>query len=176
MMKQSSKNLAALAIVLIGAVAATAAKKNEKFPLWNGKQSVADYAKRAKLKPTDTLDFGDGVKVEMVLIPAGTFTMGSPDSEEKTDEHKGKEPLHKVTITRPFYMSKYELTQPQYEKVAGANPSQNKGDRYPVTRVSWEQAIEFARKAADPVRVVPFTTPWPRLALVPVFSAIPFRI
>ena len=55
------------------------------FPLWDGKEGVADTAKRARLEPTLTLDMG-GVKWEGVLIPAGAFVMGSPPGEAKTEK------------------------------------------------------------------------------------------
>src|SRR5438067_9465700 len=93
------------------------------FPQWDGKESVAEYAARAKLAPTLTLDLGGGVKWEGVLIPAGSFVMGSPEGEAKTPKEAAAEKQHKVTITQPFYMGKFELTQPQYQKVMGDNPS-----------------------------------------------------
>jgi formylglycine-generating enzyme required for sulfatase activity len=102
--------------------------------------------KSAKPAPTQTLELGAGVTLDMVLIPAGTFTMGSPDTEPKTDEHRGNEPLRKVTISRPFYMSRYEITQAQYERVMGANPSQAKGETLPATNVSWEEAGAAAQR------------------------------
>lgn len=113
-------------------------------------QAAADPQQPApRTAPIEYLDLGDGTRIELVLVPAGVFTMGSPDSEAKTDEHKGKEPLHKVTITRPFYMSRYEVLQPEYEKVMGTNPSVTTGKRLPVTNVSWEDAIAFARKLSQ---------------------------
>src|SRR5258706_5600409 len=90
------------------------------YPSWDGKESVADYAKRAKLEPTLTLDLGGGVTWEGVLIPAGSFVMGSPAGEAKTEKESVLETQHKVTLSQPFYLGKFELTQAQYEKVTGS--------------------------------------------------------
>ena len=49
------------------------------WPLWDGQETVADYAKRANLPPTKTLELGGNVKLELVLIPAGEFIMGTPE-------------------------------------------------------------------------------------------------
>src|SRR5882757_6580852 len=80
---------------------------DEKFPLWDGKETAAEYAKRSQLEPTLTLDVGGGVKWEGMLIPAGAFVMGSPAGEAKTEKESAMEKQHKVTITQPFYMGKY---------------------------------------------------------------------
>src|SRR5689334_4644396 len=113
-------------LVMLGADAA-------KSPQWDGKETVADYAKRAGVTPTLTLDLGDGVKWEGVLVPAGTFVMGSPKGEAKAEDEAGQEKQHKVTISKPYYMGKYEVTQKQFEKVTGANPSPTKGDDLPTS-------------------------------------------
>ena len=116
------------------------------YPLWDGKESVADYAKRAGLKPTLTLDLG-GVPWEGVLIPAGAFVMGSPPGEAKTEKEGILETRHRVTITTPYYLGKFELTQAQYQKVMGANPSVTQGEALPVHNVAWQDAVEFCSKA-----------------------------
>jgi len=82
-------------------------------------------------------------KLEMVLIPAGKFNMGSPITE--IGRNKG-ETQHEVTLTKPFYMGKYEVTQEQYEAVMGKNRSNTKGAKLPVTDVSWEDCQEFIEK------------------------------
>jgi hypothetical protein len=56
------------------------------WPLWDGTETVQQYAKRAKVEPTRTLDLGNGVKLEMVLIPAGKFVMGTPEPEKVDEE------------------------------------------------------------------------------------------
>jgi len=84
-----------------------------------------------------TIDLGGGVKLEMEKIPAGTFKMGSPSGE--TDRRPNEGPLHAVTISKDFYMGKYEVTQGQWTKVMGSNPSEFKnGDNCPVETVSWD--------------------------------------
>ncbi len=121
------------------------------WPAWDGKETVADYAKRVKMEPTLRLDLG-GVYWDGVLIPAGSFVMGSPPGEAKTDQEAAIEKQHKVTLTEPFYLGKYELTQEQYTKVMGTNPSKMKGDKLPVHGVSWQDAQDFCDKMSKLVR------------------------
>ncbi len=61
-----------------------------------------------------TLDLGDGVTMEFVQIPAGSFMMGSPEDEEGRGNDEG--PRHLVTIAKPFYMGKYEVTNAQFRQ------------------------------------------------------------
>jgi formylglycine-generating enzyme required for sulfatase activity len=88
-------------------------------------------------------------KIEMVSIPAGTFTMGSPISEA----YQYDETQHSVTLSS-FFMSKYQVTQEQYQAVMGSNPSlfssnpqvgKTQGKR-PVDSVSWYDALVFCNK------------------------------
>jgi formylglycine-generating enzyme required for sulfatase activity len=83
------------------------------------------------------------VEKDLVLIPAGTFLMGSPTTEVR---RKNDETQHQVTLTKPFYMGKYEVTQEQWEGVMGINPSKTKGEKLPVTDVSWNDCQEFIKK------------------------------
>ena len=82
--------------------------------------------------------------LEMVLIPAGTFLMGSPSSEKDRQSDEG--PQHQVTISKDFYIGKYEVTQAQWKAVMGTNPSYFKGDNLPVERVSWDDCQAFIQK------------------------------
>jgi formylglycine-generating enzyme required for sulfatase activity len=82
------------------------------------------------------------IGMEFVLIPAGTFTMGSPYPDAYDDE----KPAHQVTISEPFYMGKYEVTQAQWKAVMGENPSVFKDDDRPVENVLWEDAQQFIQK------------------------------
>ena len=80
--------------------------------------------------------------IEFVLIPAGSFMMGS--TYGGTDE----KPVHQVTISQPFYMGKYEVTQSQWQSVMGSNPSYFKdcGGNCPVEQISWNDAQDFVNK------------------------------
>jgi formylglycine-generating enzyme required for sulfatase activity len=93
-----------------------------------------------------TEDLGNGVTLDMVEIPGGTFIMGSPESEAQRRSNEG--PQHQVTVPS-FYMGKYELTQAQYEAIMGTNPSEFKGDNRPVEKVSWNGAVEFCQKLSQ---------------------------
>ncbi len=75
--------------------------------------------------------------MEFVLVDAGCFQMGSHSSG---DDEK---PVHKVCVDG-FWMGKYEVTQGQWLKIIGSNPSKFKsGDDYPVEQVSWNDAKTF---------------------------------
>jgi len=87
-----------------------------------------------------TLDLGGGVEMKLAFIPAGEFQMGS-DSGSNDEK-----PVHKVRISKPFYMGLTEVTQRQYEAVMGSNPSYFKGADNPVEQVSWNDAVEFCKK------------------------------
>ncbi|MCP4109251.1 MAG: formylglycine-generating enzyme family protein [Desulfobacteraceae bacterium] len=83
--------------------------------------------------------------MEFVYIPPGSFEMGSPEDElERYDD----EMLHRVTLTRGFYMQTTQVTQGQWKAIMGDNPSRFKegGDTCPVEQVSWDDVQEFIRK------------------------------
>jgi formylglycine-generating enzyme required for sulfatase activity len=95
-------------------------------------------------------DLGNQVALEMVLIPGGSFLMGSLPGKGKDNER----PQHRVTVPG-FWMGKYPVTQAQWRSIAAlpseqieldASPSHFKGDNRPVEQVSWLQAIEFCQR------------------------------
>jgi len=101
-----------------------------------------------------TEKLGDAIGLDMILVPAGTFWMGSPDDEPDRSEAEG--PQHEVRVSN-FFMGRYPVTQEQWRFVAALDeverklepdPSQFKGDKRPVERVSWYDAVEFCDRLA----------------------------
>lgn len=87
----------------------------------------------------------NSIGMELARIPAGTFMMGSPPAEAERDD---KEERHEVSITKPFYIGVYEVTQAEYVKgTQGAdgfsNRSAFKGDHRPVENVEWKRARQY---------------------------------
>jgi len=109
----------------------------------DGKEIIAKQMEKEKLKQEEEAKFA-AIEKEMVLIPAGKFKMGSLASANGRDDN---EIQHEVTLTKPFYMGKYEVTQEQWEGIMGNNPSsKTKGNKLPVTDVSWEDCQDFIKK------------------------------
>ena len=97
------------------------------------------------------LDVADALPLHMVLIPGGTFLMGSPDNEPERKDAEG--PQHEVTVPT-FLMGRYPVTQAQYEAVMATNPATDYDtDRFvapnkPVVGVSWDDVVEFCDRLA----------------------------
>ena len=91
-----------------------------------------------------TIPLSSSVDLDMVWINSGSFMMGASENElgKKNDE----EPQHKVTLTRSYWIGKYEVTQAQYKAIMGSNPSSYNGDNNPVEFVSWRDATNFCAK------------------------------
>jgi formylglycine-generating enzyme required for sulfatase activity len=94
--------------------------------------------------------------MKFAIIPAGTFLMGSPPNEEGRADDEG--PQHEVTITHPFYLGVYPVTQEQFQRLMGSNPSHfGRGRRLkdddprqlPVEKVTWGTAVAFCRKLSE---------------------------
>jgi formylglycine-generating enzyme required for sulfatase activity len=250
---QYNPSVRPLALILVLAVvfSAPAAEPSptQTWLLWDGAESIEQYARRAGLEPNKTLDLGNGVKLEMVLVPAGKFVMGTEEPKPVDEEAFRKEIeedlpkkillgqtavgvssavlilflvflairavrqsrppqyslrsfvlmamvagagvlggthwwhsrktltetiqrresavaefpaalarykeadktarlAHEVTLTKPYYIGKFEVTQEQYQQVLGRNPSHFKGLNLPVEMISWNDAQKFCKKAS----------------------------
>jgi len=99
------------------------------------------------------LDLGDGATLDTVLIPAGVFMMGSPESEDEREPQEG--PQRQVTITRPFHMGVTEVTRAQWWAVMSKpqsgrdNPLLPNDVNRPISGVSWNDAVAFCNAASD---------------------------
>lgn len=92
-----------------------------------------------------TEDLGNGISLDMIVIPSGSFQMGSPHNYGNADEH----PQHFVTI-KSFMMGKFLVTQGQWKAVMGKlSPCRFKGEELPVERVSWEDAQKFCQRLSQ---------------------------
>ena len=101
------------------------------------------FPKPSRLQENHTNSLG----MKFNLIQPGEFLMGSPADDP--DQSSGETPQHRVRITKPYYLGVYEVTQGEYQKVMGKNPSEFKGLTRPVEQVSWEDATEFCRKLSQ---------------------------
>ncbi len=90
----------------------------------------------------------NSIGMKLTLIPAGKFMMGSPAAEMERDP---EELQHEVTISKPFYLGVYEVTQREYEKVVGKNPSHFKKveSDMPVEQVRWSEAADFCSRLSN---------------------------
>ena len=86
---------------------------------------------------------GNNIGIKFTHIPAGGFMMGSEDG------YGCEKPVHKVNISKPFYLGTYPVTQREWKAVMGDNPSDFEGDDLPVESVSWDNVQEFIRKLND---------------------------
>jgi formylglycine-generating enzyme required for sulfatase activity len=95
-------------------------------------------------------DLGNDVSLTMVKISEGEFIMGSPTGEETSTEHE--RPQHLVKVP-DFYMDQTLVTQAQWQRIMGYNPSKFTGDGgLPLEQVSWLEAQEFCKKLSKRVQ------------------------
>lgn len=112
----------------------------EHFAFW----AVESWALALNIIQQNKTDWQDEqTGIEFLLINAGSFLMGSNIGEPDKNPN---ERLHKVTIEHDFYLAKYPITQAQWQSIMGNNPSQFRGDRHPVERVSWLDVQQFIEK------------------------------
>jgi formylglycine-generating enzyme required for sulfatase activity len=120
------------------------------------KNARHQWAEHLKSSTEVTISIG----MKLALIPAGEFRMGAAGGEEQA--HDDEKPQHRVRITKPFYLGVYEVTQGEFERVTGRNPSyfsaHGRGkesvsgqdtSRFPVETVSWYDVVEFCNKLSE---------------------------
>jgi uncharacterized protein (TIGR02996 family) len=96
----------------------------------------------------------NSIGMHLALVPAGTFQMGSPGQDRSA--WQSERPQHPVTISRPFYLGIFPVTQAEYRRVMGTNPScfaatgtnrssvrRRKTDTFPVENLSWDDSVAF---------------------------------
>jgi len=137
--------------------------KNAQYASWEGLASGSAEAHQRQREAVQLLGLPLEVKtrktgIVLRLIPAGTFTMGSPRSEQDACVRAGiqrkdveEERQHEVRLTEGFYCGKFEVTQGQWEAVMGSNPSEfkNAGKDAPVDQVNWEDCRAFLEQLCE---------------------------
>ena len=122
---------------------------------WPKQKTELSIKKKQKQAQQFIEDLGNGIQLEMVAIPGGSFMMGLPKNEPGRRETES--PQHQVTVP-PFLLGKYPVTQAQWQAVASLtqvnqelkpNPSRFKGANRPVERVSWHDAVEFCNRLSN---------------------------
>lgn len=100
---------------------------------------VVDLTPKTPNKPGEVviIDFGLGVTMELVWIPAGEFNMGGDDG------YVNEKPVHPVKITKGYWMGRFEVTQAQWELIMNSQPSYFAGEKRPVEQVSWHDCQKF---------------------------------
>jgi len=130
------------------------------FDAAEARRRQEETAKALGVPVEQEIDLGDGVKMTLVLIPAGEFLMGSPPttSPEKLQKLYGGDiesyqmefPQHRVRISKPFLLGKREVNQALWRAVMGDNPSEAKATlQHPAERVSWQDCQVFLRKLSE---------------------------
>jgi formylglycine-generating enzyme required for sulfatase activity len=111
------------------------------------KKEEADDSKASK-SPENSEIFetftSSSTGMELILIPADEFEMGSLSEEKHRSDYEC--PMHRVIIKNPYYIGKYPVSQKQWKKIMGKNPSHFKGEDRPVEMVSWNEVQKFVKK------------------------------
>jgi formylglycine-generating enzyme required for sulfatase activity len=142
------------------------------FSAAQAKAAQEAWARALGKKVVEEVEIADGAKMEFVLIAPGTYKRGTSEKDlerlltlvkdSKRESFADEMPQREVTITRPFYLGKYAVTQAQYQAVTGKNPSWFCADgggkgavkgldtaQFPVEEVSWEDAVAFCEAVRE---------------------------
>jgi len=125
------------------------------FTAQEARRRQTETARQLGLPREKTLTLANGVKFTMVLIPAGEFMRGSHQTPKQIVKRcdgversilKIEHPRHKVRLTKPYYMGKYEVTQDLWEAITGKKVRDMQGARKPAHRISWLDSQKFLKK------------------------------
>jgi len=118
------------------------------LPACERQNPVQESTTTSAVPATNTATAGGnpGTKTDLVLIQGGRFTMG--------DKEQVDAPVHEVVVSS-FYIDKYLVTQEQFQKVMGDNPSRWKGDKNPVEQVRWSDAVKFCNQRSQLEKLQP---------------------
>jgi formylglycine-generating enzyme required for sulfatase activity len=118
-----------------------------KYPRSNQISKARGRLERLREDAKIPKEITNGKGMRFRLIPAGEFTMGAVTADARAGNDE--KPRHNVRISKPFYISAFEITQSQFESVTGNNPSKFRGSDKPVESVSWDEAVEFCNKLSQ---------------------------
>ncbi|MCA9128177.1 MAG: SUMF1/EgtB/PvdO family nonheme iron enzyme [Planctomycetales bacterium] len=124
----------------------------DKYKVKQSPEMRGEFDLNLPLASISPAEFTNSIGMKLVLIKAGTFMMGSSDSDQ--DAYNFEKPQHRVTLSQDYYLGTTEATQGQWESVMGTTPWRGKeyvkeGSNYAATYVSWEDAIEFCKKLSS---------------------------
>jgi formylglycine-generating enzyme required for sulfatase activity len=105
---------------------------------------TAEYLDKPVIR---TFDLGNDAQIELILIPAGEFHMGSPRSEIARENDEG--PVRRVKISKPFYMGLHEVTHAQWKAVMGYSLSNYKNPDLPANEIRWSKAVDFCKRLSE---------------------------
>jgi formylglycine-generating enzyme required for sulfatase activity len=108
-------------------------------------RTQAEWAKYLGRNVEQNVAIGDGVTMTFELAPPGKFWMGSPPNEHGKNGRYPNEVLHQVTLTEPFDVGKFEVTQAQYTAITGKQVSFYRGADRPVEQVTWNDADDLGK-------------------------------
>ncbi len=135
--------------LLLACLAATAGCGGSTAPAPSGPQEPP--------APTLEVTLPGEVALDMVWIAPGTFTMGSPASEEGRNEDE--DPAHTISISQGFYLGRFEITQAQWHSIMGNDPDTLRSPTHPRQNVSWDQVQLFIRRLNATVAGTPYRLP-----------------
>jgi formylglycine-generating enzyme required for sulfatase activity len=98
----------------------------------------------SEVDPASLVSLLWNIRIDMVHLPAGEFVMGAPETEEGSSDNE--RPRHRVRLTRPFWLGKYQVTQAQYKAVMGKDCSFSQERECPLAGVSWYGAVLFCQR------------------------------